>query len=100
MNEQFVPFLRGEERNPMSTIPVNAVLDVIRDRINEQPTESTASTPSCRHPPAHQSVRCLEDRTLLGCEFCGELLLRHPNPPLPHEMAELEYEDLHALRQE
>lgn len=80
----------------MTTPPVNAVLDAIRGRIGEQPT---TSTPTCRHPPAEQSVLCLEDRTILGCEFCGELLLRWPSPLLPHDMAEIAYENLHALRQ-
>ena len=93
---ELVPFLRGEERRPMSTTPVNAVLDAIRARIDNQPAEST---PSCRHPPSQQSVLCLEDRTLLGCEFCGELLLRRPQPMPSDDVPEIAYEDLHALRQ-
>lgn len=92
-----MPFLRSEERKSMSTTPVNAVLDGIRARINEQPAEST---PSCRHPPAQQSILCLEDRTLLGCEFCGELLLRRPNPMPSGDVPEIAYEDLYALRQD
>ena len=93
----FVPFLRGEERRSMSTLPVNAVLDRIRGRTDEQPS---ASTLSCRHPPAHQSVLYLEDRTLLGCEFCGELLLRRPHPMPSRDVPVLEYEVIRDLREQ
>jgi hypothetical protein len=80
----------------MSTPPVSAVWTAFRARIDDNPPVSTAP---CQHPPHEQSVLCLEDRTLLGCDFCGELLLRHPHPMPSSDVPEIAYEDLHALRQ-
>jgi hypothetical protein len=73
------------------------VLSAVKTTLGKQ-LQQTLPTTVCRHPPSEQSVLCLGDRTLHGCEWCGELLDRRPHPLPSDDVPTLEYETLQELR--